>query len=87
MILDECFIIVKYLNLIWKNLVVFLEIKWIGIELVECFCWFGFVIDIGLGYLYVFGKEDCLIFEVDRDIFLFGVIFFGRRNCDYFVVI
>ena len=84
---DECFTIVKYLNSIRKNPVAFPETKRTGTELVERFCRFGSVIDTGSRHPYVPGKEDCLTFQVDRDISLLGVTLFGRRNCDYSVVI
>jgi len=84
---DEASSVVKYLNSVPDTKVVFPEAKRTGLELFERCCRFGSVVHTGSGYPYSPGKQDCLYFEVDKDISLLGVTLCGSRNCEYSVVL
>ena len=78
---DEAFTIVKYLKSVPDSSIGFLETERTGLkEFFERCCRFGSEVHIGSGYPYSPGKNDCLRFEVDKDISLLGVALCGSRN-------
>jgi len=84
---DEAFSVVKYWHSVPDTQVVFPEAKRSGLELFERCCRFGSVVNTGSGYPYSPDKQDCLYFEVDKDISLLGVTLCGSRNYEYSVVL
>ena len=84
---DEASSVVKYLNSVPDTQVVFPEAERTGLELFERCCRFGSVVHTASGYPYSPGKQDCLFFEVDKDISLLGVTLCGSRNCEYDVAV
>ena len=87
---DEALNLFKHFNSVPDTPLGFPETKRLGTGLKDLFkrcCRFGFVVHTGPVYPYSPGEKDCLIFEVDEDISLFGVTLFGSRKCDYSVTI
>ena len=84
---DETSSVVKYFNSVPDTQVVFPEAKRTGLKLFNRCCRFGSVVYTGTGYPYLPRKQDCLCFEVSKDISLLGVTLCGSRDCEYFVVL
>ncbi|XP_078361265.1 BTB/POZ domain-containing protein 6-like [Oculina patagonica] len=80
----EAFSVVKFFNSVLSTPVGFPEKKRICWQ---CCCRFGSVNQTGSGYPYLPGKEDCVIFTVNKDISLLGVTFCGSENKKYSVTI
>ena len=85
---EEAFSVVKYLNAVPDIPVVFPVDKRTGLkELFQRCCRFGSVEHPGSGHPYLPVKQDCLLFEVSKDISLLGVALCGSKNCNYPVTI
>ena len=83
---NEAFNVVKYFNSVPDTPVEFPENKRTGVkELFQCCRRFGSV--NGSGYLYVADRKDCLLFSVDKDISLLGLILCGNKNDSYSIII
>ena len=85
---DETFSLFKYLNSVPDTAVGFPQTRRAVVkEFFERCCRFGSVAHTDSGYPYSPDKEDCLIFKVDKDIFLLGVTLCGSRTNAYSVTI
>lgn len=81
---DEVFDVVKYLNSVLTTPVGF------PVKNRRCYfacCRFGSLECTDLSYSYSPGKQDCLIFKVDKDILLIGITLCGSENKEYSVTI
>ena len=82
---EEVYNVVKYFSSVLSAPVGFPVEKRLTASL-EC-CRFGSVEYAGSGHSYSTGKQDCLIFSVNKDISLLGVRLCGSENNEYSVTI
>ena len=79
---DEAYDLVKYLNSVLSAPVGFPDKE--RLWSLDC-CRFGSVEYAGSGHPYLSSRKDCLLFTVDKDIFLHGVRLCGSENNEYSV--
>ena len=88
---DEAFGIVKYFGSCLDTQVGFPEIRRDGritpVGKFERCCRFGSINNINSGFSYSGDKRDCLLFQVDKDILLHGVVLCGSKNEGYSVTV
>ena len=81
---DEVFDVVKYFNSVLSSPVGFPVKK--RLRTFAC-CRFENLNNADLSYSYFSGKQDCLIFTVDKNLLLLGLTLCGSENNDYSVTI
>ena len=81
---DEAFDVVKYFNSVLSSPIGFPVKK--RLRTFAC-CRFENLNNADLSYSYFSGKQDCLIFTVDKNLLLLGLTLCGSENNDYSVTI